>query len=127
MLDEVRRTGDWEAWLRFFLEGVHTTAAGAVETAQRLQALFAADHDRIRQRGRMAGSALRVHQALRQRPIITLSDACRRTELSFPAAASGMKVLTDLGVAKEITGKRRNRAFAYERYVSILSEVTEPR
>ena len=28
LLDEVRRTGDWEAWLAFFLEGVRETAEG---------------------------------------------------------------------------------------------------
>ena len=28
LLDEVRRTGDWEAWLAFFLEGVRETAGG---------------------------------------------------------------------------------------------------
>jgi Fic family protein len=126
LLDEVRRTGDWEAWLEFFLRGVRTTATGAVQTAERLEALFAADHDRIRQRGRVAGSALRVHQALKQRPILTLAEAGRRAEISFPAASSGMRVLTDLGISREFTGKRRNRVFAYDRYVSILSEGTDP-
>ena len=36
LLDTVRRTGDWEAWLVFFLDGVAQTAAAAVSTAQRL-------------------------------------------------------------------------------------------
>ena len=36
LLDKVRRRGDWEAWLAFFLDGVTETAKGAVSTAQRL-------------------------------------------------------------------------------------------
>ena len=48
LLDRVRGTGDWESWLDFFLEGVVSTATGAVDTAQRLVALF--------QRGHRAGT-----------------------------------------------------------------------
>ncbi len=126
LLDEVRTTGDWEAWLGFFLEGVRTTAAGAVSTAQRLIALFQEDQNRIQGKGRVAGSALRVHQVLKERPILSLQEVRRRAGLSFPAVSSGMKVLTALGVARELTGRKRNRLFGYDRYMAILNEGTEP-
>ena len=70
LFDQVRRDGDWEAWLAFFLEGVRFTAEGAVVTAQRLSALFRDDRSRIEPTGRRAGSALRVHEALKARPIL---------------------------------------------------------
>lgn len=38
-----------------------------------------------------------------------------------------MKVLEDLGIAAEVTGKQRNRVFAYRQYLDILAEGTEPR
>lgn len=126
LLDEVRRDGDWEAWIDFFLEGVRTTARGAVTTAQRLVELFSADEGRVQKSGRAAGSALRVHTALRERPILSLSDICRRTGLSFPAATNGMALLVKLGTVRELTGRQRNRLFAYDRYLQILSEGTEP-
>jgi hypothetical protein len=47
------------------------------------------------------------------------------TGLSFPAAASAMALLVELGIARELTGKRRNRVFAYDRYLAILDEGTE--
>jgi len=124
-LDAVRREGDWEAWLVFFLEGVRETAEGAVATAQRLVALFAADRARIVPKGRRAGSALRVHEALKARPLASMHEVCTRSGLSFPAAASAMDLLVELEVARELTGKRRNRVFAYERYLAILNEGTE--
>ncbi|MEE9279328.1 MAG: hypothetical protein V3V67_04065 [Myxococcota bacterium] len=65
LLGEVRRNGDWEAWLAFFLDGVRQTADGAVATVGRLGALFEEDERRIQERGRAAGSALRVHQVLK--------------------------------------------------------------
>jgi Fic family protein len=126
LLDQVRRTGDWEAWLVFFLEGVRQTADGAVSTAQGLAEMFQADRTRIEAGGRRAGSALRVHEALKSRPILSLSEMCRRTGLSFPAASSSIDFLSELGVVREITARRRNRLFAYDRYLATLSEGTEP-
>jgi Fic family protein len=126
-LDEVRAHGDWEGWLDFFLEGVGTVADSAVSTARRLVEVFDKDRARIGAGGRAAGSALRVHDVLRERPLVSLKVVSERTRLSFPAATSGMRMLADLGIVREQTGRRRNRVFAYHRYLSILNEGTEAR
>lgn len=126
LLDAVRGAGDWEAWLDFFLEGVQTTATGAVDTARRLVALFAQDAARVQTLGRSATTTARVLDALRQRPVLTLSEVSRRTGVSFPTATKGMEALLNLNIAREITGGRRNRVFAYDGYLAILSEGGEP-
>jgi len=126
LLDLVRVEGDWEAWLDFFLEGVLHTAQNAVETAQRLVALFEDDAQAIQHTQRAASTALRVFHALCQRPILTLKQVCERTGLSFPAVSRGMQALLRLGIAREITGHERRRMFAYDRYLAILNEGTEP-
>lgn len=126
LLDLVRSDGDWEVWLRFFLEGVRQTADGAVTTARRLVGLFEEDRGRVQAKGRLAGSALRVHGALQARPVTTLSEITAKTGLSFPAAAAGMGVLAELGIARELTGRKRDRVFAYDRYLAVLQEGTEP-
>lgn len=126
LLNHVRRTGDWETWLVFFLEGVKLTAEGAVSTAQRLSQMFRNDRNRVEEAGgRRAGSGLRVNDALKSQPILSLPAACRKTKLSFQAAASAMELLVTLGIAKEITGKRRGRLFIYHEYISTLNEGTE--
>ena len=126
LLNHVRRTGDWEAWLAFFLEGVKLTAEGAVSTAQRLSLMFQNDRNRIEQAGgRKAGSGLRVHDALKSQPILSLPAASRRTSLSFQAVSSAMELLVAHGIAREITGKRRGRLFVYDQYLSVLNEGTE--
>ncbi|MBM4336329.1 MAG: Fic family protein [Deltaproteobacteria bacterium] len=125
LLDRVRREGDWEEWLAFFLAGVRQTAEGAASTAARLAEMFGADRSRIEPSGRRAGSALRVHEAMKARPITSVAEICRATGLSFPAASSSIELLVQLGIARELTGKRRNRLFVYDRYLAILSEGTE--
>jgi len=126
LLDSVRRDGDWEAWLAFFLEGIRQTADGAVATARRLEATLEKDRQKITARGRRAKSALVVHDALKERPISSLKGVRARTKLSFPGAASAMELLCELGISRELTGRRRNRLFAYDQYLRILSEGTEP-
>jgi Fic family protein len=124
LLDCVRRDGDWEAWLDFFLEGVRVTADEAVTTARSLAATFEDDRRRVAARGRRAGSALRVHDALKGRPIVSLPYLRESTRLSFPAASAAMELLVELGIARELTGKRRNRLFVYDRYLALLNEGT---
>ena len=88
-------------------------------------ALFDKDRQEIQKAGRKANSALRVHDALKARPVHRLQEIAKATDLSFPAATAGMKLLTDLKVAVEVTGKQRNRVFVYGDYLSVLNEGTE--
>ena len=126
LLDAVRRTGDWESWLAFFIEGVRITAEGAVSTSRRLTNVFASDRTALQHcAGRRAGSALRVHDALKAKPILSLSGVRALTALSFPTASSSMQLLVEQGIARELTGKPRNRLFVYDRYLAILNEGTE--
>jgi hypothetical protein len=40
--------------------------------------------------------------------------------------SKGMEALAKLNIAREITGRKRDRIFAYDRYLRILTEGTEP-
>ena len=124
LLTACRTEGDWEAWIDFFLEGITLTAQDAVQTAQKLVGMFERDRARVQGLGRRAGSALRVLEALKARPVLLLPEVARLSGLSFPAAAAGMGSLEELGIVREITGKKRNRVFAHSDYLSLLSEGT---
>lgn len=126
LLDLVRTTGDWEAWVDFFLMGVTSTASNAVDTAQRLVALFKEDTTWVQFMGRGASSALRVYGALCERPVTTLNELSAHTGLSFPAVSKSINGLQNLGIVRELTGGQRNRVFAYDRYLAILNEGMEP-
>ncbi len=122
LLDHVRSTGDWVAWVDFFLEGVRETAADATETASRMSAWFQQDRARLHAAGRRSPSAVRQHQLLMEHPLLTLPKAAELSGLSFPAVSSAMALLNNIGVAREITGRKRNRVFAYQEYVEALHQ-----
>ena len=126
LLQAVRETGDWETWLEFFLTGVRETADQAAETARRILALFEADRRKIESLGRPAASALRVHQFMQTRPIISIPAAAEKLSLSAPTVTKSIEHMIGLGLLREITGKRRHRLFVYDPYLAILNEGTEP-
>ena len=95
-------------------------------TAECLAKMFQAHRETIEQQGRRANSALRVHEALSARPLVSMPSLCQTTGLSFPTVSSAVVLLEELGIARELTGKRRNRLFVYDDYLSLLSEGTEP-
>jgi Fic family protein len=125
LLDAVRRDGDWEEWLDFFAEGVQSSAAGAVETVQRLVNRARKDRERV-QSLRTAGTVLRVLGALQQRPVSTATAIAKLSGISDPSVNSALRTLQEVGIVREITGRKRGRVFTYAKYLAILSEGTEP-
>ncbi len=126
LLTEVRETGNWEAWLDFFLEGVAVTANGAVQTARKINEMFIRDRERVASLGRAASTSLRVHQALRERPVRSIASISTDTGLGDVTASNAVRRLTDLGIVRELTGRKRGRVFAYGDYLDMMNEGAEP-
>jgi len=126
LLDSVRRDGDWEQWLGFFADAVASSASSAVDTVRRLVRCAEADRATVQTLHRTAGTALRVFDELRQRPIASATLVAALSGVSMPSANSALATLIQLGIVREITGRRRGRVFTYAKYLEILSEGTEP-
>ncbi|MYC52038.1 MAG: Fic family protein [Gammaproteobacteria bacterium] len=125
LLNDIRHTGDWEAWLRFFLEGVGEVAEAAFTTARSASETIQDDRARIGRLGRRAGSALRVHQSLVERPVGGIRHLARITGLSGPTVAAVLRLLEELDIVREVTGRQRGKIYTYERYLAVLREGTE--
>ena len=126
LLQRVRTHGDWESWLEFFLEGVLETSEKAVGAARRIMELFKADRARIEVLGRPAVTAERVHRLLCEKIIVSISSVTRALRVTKPTAAAAMKHLQDLGIVRELTGRKRRKLYVYQHYLKILDEGTEP-
>jgi len=126
LLQSVRKTGDWEAWLSFFIAAVQETADQAVATSETLMKIAQDDREKIRTIGRSAGSGLRVHQAFQEHPILSIPRACKMTGLWATSVINVIKHLEHLGIVREFTGRKRNRLFAYTAYLDVLNKGTEP-
>lgn len=125
-LNAVRVAGDWEGWLGFFLDGVADTAQQAVDTAQRLLALLAADRARIAALGSRAGNVGLVFELFARRVLLGVPQILPQLALSAPTVRSAIRTLQNMDILNELTGQQRNRVFAYQRYFEILNEGAQP-
>lgn len=125
-LQGVRADGDWEGWLRFFLEGIRETAQGGVVTAKRILQAFKEHEASLGGLGQRGLSATRVLRAMQRRPVASVAQLAERTELSEPTVRSSLTRMEELGLTREITGRQRDRLFAYWPYIEILNEGAEP-
>jgi Fic family protein len=122
-LRAVQESGDWEGWLRYFLQGVASVATNSLETASRVLDLREQDRDRIVATfGNGSGNALRVLEALFHTPLISVAEVRELTGLTIAPANRLVARMVELGMLVEITGQRRNRHFQYAPYVQLFDE-----
>ncbi|MCD6141122.1 Fic family protein [Candidatus Bipolaricaulota bacterium] len=123
LLQAVRDTGDWESWLKFFLQGITEVSQEATTTARRIVELREAHRALIiEQFGRVAANGLKVLESLYSRPIITVNDIADITGTSFTAANQLMQKFVAHELLSEITGQVRNRRFRYDAYIDLFTE-----
>ena len=108
--------------MRFFLIAVEAVAIEATETANALHKLFLEDRLRVESLGKAVPSALKVYGFLKKRIVISPTLAAEQTGITWPTAISALERLEKLDIVREITGKRRDRLYAYSRQLEILDD-----
>jgi Fic family protein len=124
LLGAVRTDGDWEGWLRFFVDGVATISAEAVAMARRLAEQVRRDRERALGATRASVAAMRLLELLPRHPLVSIPQVAQLLETTGPAAAKAAALLETLGILEEVSGKRRNRVFSYRAYLEILDSGT---
>lgn len=126
-LQYIRDTGDWEEWTNFFLRGVIETADQGVATARRILDLFETDRSKVESMlGKAAPSALKILGHMQKKPVVSVKDLIGPLGLTVPTVNTALRNLEKAGIIREITGRQRDRLFAYKDYLAILEEGTEP-
>ena len=121
-LNAFHEKDDIEGWLKFFLDGIIITAKEAVETSKKIIKLREEDMKRIFTLGRSLNKATLVFNHLFHTPLITIKDVEKITGLKNPNALALINKLVNLGILTETTGRKRNKVFAYERYIKLFDE-----
>lgn len=123
LLQSVRDTGDWETWLKFFLEAITEVSGEATETARGIVGLRERHRDVItKQFGRAAANALIVLERLYSLPMMNVKEIAELAQVSFSAANTLTHRFVEHGILQEITGQARNRMFRYTEYLNLFSD-----
>ena len=123
-MSEVRLKGNYEQWIKFFLEAVYESAKDAVETIDKLTALHDKNCAKITNLGRRAKNGMRVFEYLESNPIIEIKKTSQELDIAFNTISSVIKDLINIGVLEQTSTQSRNRTFAYKEYLEILKEGT---
>lgn len=123
LLQAVRDEGEWESWLKFFLEGVATVSLEATETARAIVSLRERHRSIIVENfGRAAGNGLRILERLYKAPYISIPQVRDLLEITYPPAAELVQRFVDADILNEITGRERNKFYQYTSYVHLFSD-----
>ena len=123
-ISEVRRSGNYEQWVRFFLEAVSSAAEDAVTSVEDLTNLHDQNLALLPKTTRSRDNIRRLFDYLEQHPIIDIRRTSKALAVSYNTASAAVKKLMELGILKETTNAARNRVFIYEDYLSILRKDT---
>lgn len=123
-ISEVRRTGNFEQWIRFFLEAVSKAASDSLEAIRQLSVLHDTNVEKLPKTTRSKDNLRAVFDYIEQYPIIDIKRTAKELEVSYNTVAATVRKLVELGILQETTNAARNRVFAYEEYLAILRKDT---
>ncbi len=123
-MTEVRSKGNYEQWVRFFLQALMESAEDACSTIDELTALHDKNIIVIAGMGRAAKKSVMLLDYLEKNPIIEIGKTSEALGVSFNTVSGAVKRLTDAGILKPTRSVSRNRTFAYEDYLAILRKGT---
>ena len=124
---EVRKNGDYEQWIKFFLQAFVESAEDAIATIDKLKALheksFAVLLTSIPKR--QLENAGKLFTYLEANPIIDITKTAQQLDLAYNTTSRLVSAFVKLGLLRQSNTKNKNRVYAYEEYLQILRKGTE--
>ena len=124
-MTQVRRTGDYEQWISFFLQAFADSAEDAIHTIDRLTAL----HDKKTKlfdalTKRQHTSVLKVFSYLESNPIIDIQKTAAALGMSYNTVSKVVSILVDDGILKQTDKSGKAKIYSYTEYLDILRKDT---
>jgi Fic family protein len=123
-MTEVRRTGNYEQWVKFFLEAIYESAEDATVTIDKLTALHDINSEIILGFGQSAASAMKLFTYIEENPIIEIQRTATALGMAFNTVSAAVNRLCNVGILMQSGGKIRKRMFSYKEYLDVLREGT---
>ena len=118
---DVSQSGAWRQWIEFFLQAVVEQSGDAVKRARRLLDLHRSYYQTSLEK-RLPPTAVELVELIFVRPVLNTRVVQEYLKVTFPAAQKAIKALIEEGILAEITGGKRNKAYAANEILGILEE-----
>lgn len=125
-LMDVRKKGNWEDWIKFFLRGVAEVADESIASAKAILKLKEECSARLYEKDSSNSNYQRLLDCLFEKPYIRRNDVVRILNISNPTAGSVLDAFCETGILLDLTPqKSRNKLYCFTRYIDILNKGTE--
>ena len=124
----IRESGDYEQWIKFFIEGIYVSGQSAIETADELIALRNSNLNKLegaKYTKRTHETMIKVLGYLEAHPIIEIGKTAKDLSLSYNTVSSAIARFEELGILSLVNKQDRNKVYSYDDYISILRSGTE--
>ena len=127
-MSAIRETGDYEQWIKFFLEGIYASGKSAIETANELIALRDKNIRKLRNEKytkRTLETMMKVFHYLEAHPIIDIGKTAEDLSIAYNTVSSAVNRFEKLGILHLVKKQGRNKVYSYKEYIDILKDGTE--
>lgn len=124
-MTQVRKTGDYEQWVLFFLQALSDSAEDAIQTIDRLTEI----HNRNVQKfnsmtKRQQTNAINFLIYLEKNPIIDIQKTAAALNLSYNTVAKSVALFVDNGILQQTEKSGRSKIYSYADYLAVLRKDT---
>ncbi len=125
LLLKVSSSGAWQEWIKFFLRAVTEQSADAVFRSRRLQELLRS-YSQLARESRLPPTAIQLVELVLMKPVISARTAQEYLKITSPGARKAIKALEEVGILTEITGRKRDKAYAANDVLKALDGESSP-
>ncbi len=126
LLLKVSSTGAWREWIEFFLAAVAEQSGDAVSRARRLLELLRTYSQVVREK-HLPPTAGGLVELIFMKPVLNTKTVQEFLKVSYPSAQNALSLLEDAGILIEITGRKRDKAYAANEVLKILDGEITPK
>ena len=124
-MTQVRKTGDYEQWILFFLQALSDSAEDAIQTIDELTKI----HNRNVQKfnsmtKRQQTNAMNFLIYLEKNPIIDIQKTAAALNLSYNTVAKSVALFVDNGILQQTEKSGRSKIYSYVDYLAVLRKGT---
>jgi Fic family protein len=125
LLLKVSSSGAWREWIEFFLKAVAVQSEDSVSRSRRLQELQHSYMQLARDQ-RMSPTAMQLVDLLLMKPVVSTKTVQESLKITYPGAQKAIKALQEVGILTEVTGRKRDKAYAANDVLKALDGETSP-
>lgn len=115
-----QHSGHFKDWVKFFLQGIITSAGLAIRQIDKANALRVENLKKVMSLEKSASVLISLCDYLEQKPIISVQESADFLSVSYNTATKYVKIMEELEILKQVNEQSRYRVFSYDRYVKIF-------